>query len=202
MFDDSINIPSLTLTIGAFADIILLHYMVVNFMFSYLDKDGFVLEKKDFRDSKFWKLYTLAGNGSMVNLMFLICSLPVVTMGAAWCGLFSSMRFAIRGDGWLAGFKEGLCTRFWRMVIAWIICLGVVIYMAINIVTMLYYKNEGYIPMLIAYSAFLLIARMIAASLIVLNVYIPTSVVQWLKNANSSSSFAVTSTTPEAEADK
>lgn len=141
------------------------------------------MEKKDFRDTKFWKLYTLAGNGIMVNLMFLICSIPIVTMGPAWCGLFSSMRFAIRGDGWPNGFKEGLCTRFWRMLVAWVICLGVIIYMAVNIVTMLFYKNDGYIPMLIAYSLFLLLAMMITASLIVLNVYIPTSVVQWLKNA-------------------
>ena len=37
--------------------------------------------------------------------------------------------------------------------------------------------------MLIAYSLFLLLAMMITASLILLNVYIPTSVSKWLKNA-------------------
>jgi len=146
-------------------------------------RKGFPVQKKDFRDSKFWQLWTMAGNGIMVNLMYLICSIPIVTMGPSWCGLFSAMRFAIRGDGWAAGFKEGIRTRFWRMLVAWVVCLGIIVYMSMNIISMLYYKNEGYIPMLVAYGLFLLLAMMITASLIVLNVYIPTSVSQWLKNA-------------------
>ena len=146
-------------------------------------RKGFPVQKKNVTDSKFWQLWMLAGNGIMVNLMFLICSLPIVTMGPAWCGLYSSLRFAIKGGSWASGFKEGISTRFWRMLVAWVVCLGMIIYMSMNIISMLYYKNEGYIPMLIAYSLFLLLAMMITASLILLNVYIPTSVSQWLKNA-------------------
>jgi hypothetical protein len=125
----------------------------------------------------------LAGHAIMVNLMFLVCSVPIITMGPAWCGLFSSLRFAIRGDGWPSGFKKGLCTGFLRMMVAWIICLGVIIYMAANILTMIFYKQEGYLVPLIMYCLFFLIVLMLTASLIVLNVYIPTSVLQWLKNA-------------------
>ena len=141
------------------------------------------MKNKDFTQTNFWKVYTLAGNSIMVNLMFLICSIPIVTMGPSWCGLFTALRFAIRGDGWASGFKEGLCTRFWRMMIAWIVALLVIVYMSFNIITMLYYKSDGYLPMLITYFLFLLLAMMFTASLIVLNVYIPTSVFQWLKNA-------------------
>lgn len=140
------------------------------------------VEKKNITDTKFWQLYTLAGNGIMVNLMFLICSIPIVTMGPAWCGLCSSLRFVIRGEPWAKGFKEGIRTRFLRMMVAWTVMLAIIIYMAMNIVAMLFYKQDGYIPMLIAYCVFLLIAMMFTASLILLNVYIPTSVLQWLKN--------------------
>jgi len=149
------------------------------------------LKKKHFTETKFWKLYTLAGNAMMVNLMFLICSVPIVTMGSAWCGLYSALRFAIRGDGWAPGFKKGLCTRFWRMTVAWTVCLGVILYMAANIYTMAFYREEGFLVPLIVYCVFFLIILMFTASLIALNVYIPTSVVQWLKNA-----ITLTFTTP------
>lgn len=133
----------------------------------------------------------LTGNAIMVNLMFLLCSIPIITMGPAWCGLYSSLRFAIRGDGWPSGFRKGFRTGFLRMLVAWIICLGVIIYMAANIMTMLYYKQEGYLVPLIMYCVFFLIVLMFTASLIALNVYIPTSVMQWLKNG-----ITLTFTTP------
>lgn len=144
--------------------------------------------KKSITDTKFWELYTMAGNGIMVNLMFLICSLPIVTMGAAWCGLCSSLRFAIRGERWATGFKEGLCTRFWRMTIAWTVLLVPIVDTAIRImgiITDLMNKTvavNAVLGMLIGSSVFLLFLIMLAASLILLNVYIPTSVTQWLKN--------------------
>lgn len=143
---------------------------------------------KKITDTKFWDIYTLAGNGIMVNLMFLICSIPLVTIGAAWCGLCSSLRFAIRGDRWAAGFKEGISTRFWRMTIAWVVLLIPIVDRIAAILTMVANIEDGVttleavMPMLIASGAFLLFLTMLAAALILLNVYIPTSVTQWLKN--------------------
>ena len=142
---------------------------------------------KKITDTKFWDIYTLAGNGIMVNLMFLICSIPLVTIGAAWCGLCSSLRFAIRGDRWAAGFKEGIRTRFWRMTIAWVVLLIPIIDRIAAILTMIADVEHGatweaVMPMLIGSSAFVLFLIMLAAALILLNVYIPTSVTQWLKN--------------------
>lgn len=143
---------------------------------------------KKITDTKFWDIYTLAGNGIMVNLMFLICSIPLVTIGAAWCGLCSSLRFAIRGDRWAAGFKEGISTRFWRMTIAWTVLLLPIIDRIAAILTIVADIElgkttlEAVMPMLIGSSVFLLFLIMLAAALILLNVYIPTSVTQWLKN--------------------
>jgi len=135
------------------------------------------------KESKFMKLYNLAGNAIMINLFFLICSVPIVTMGASWCGIFSAVRYAIRQDGWASGFKEGLCRRFLRMTVAWVVCLIVDVYMILNLWTMFYYKVDGWVVQAVFHSIFLLIALMLTASLMILNVYIPTSVVQWLKNA-------------------
>ena len=65
----------------------------------------------------------------------------------------------------------------------WVICLLVDVMMFLNVVPMLYYQAEGYlIPTIIA-CVFLAIALMLTTALMVLNVYIPTSVSRWLKNA-------------------
>lgn len=60
-----------------------------------------------------------AGTAIMMNLLFLAASLPVVTMGAAWCGLYGAVRFTIRGDSWFNGFREGYKRHFLRNLIGW-----------------------------------------------------------------------------------
>ena len=109
--------------------------MVVNIMFSYLDKDGFVLEKKDFRDSKFWKLYTLAGNGIMVNLMFLICSLPVVTMGASMTALHKAMRlYVVKGEKRLfQSFFEAFKKHFKLSTCVWLLNLLMILILCFDL---------------------------------------------------------------------
>lgn len=79
-------------------------------------------EKQNWTE-KLSNVITLAGTAILMNLMFLIACIPIVTIGPAWCGLMSSVRYNIRGEGWFQGFKKGFCTRFWRSLIIWCICL-------------------------------------------------------------------------------
>lgn len=74
------------------------------------------------KESVFQKLMGFlnkAGTAIMMNLLFLAASLPVVTAGAAWSGLYGAVRFTIRGDSWIKGFKEGYKCHFWRNLIGW-----------------------------------------------------------------------------------
>ena len=84
-------------------------------------------EKQNWTD-KLFNVITMAGTAILMNLMFLIACIPVVTIGPAWCGLMSSVRYNIRGEGWFAGFKKGYCTRFWRSLIIWCLCLPVCLF--------------------------------------------------------------------------
>ena len=132
---------------------------------------------------KIWKIVNLAGTTIAMNLVFLVACIPIVTIGQAWCGLMSAIRFTIRGEGWFKGFWEGFKTRFLRGTIAWVICLAVDALMLMNVVPMLYYQTEGYLVPTIVSCIMLAISLMITVILPVLNVYIPTSVGRWLKNA-------------------
>ena len=137
----------------------------------------------DNTEPKWKQILHVTSNAATANFLFLLCCIPVITIGQAWCALYTSVRYAIRGDGWFSGFKDGFKTRFLRGTAAWIICMAVDLYMAFNVVTMAYYRVDGYLPPLIISSIFFLIALMFTAALIPLNVYIPTTVMQWLKNA-------------------
>lgn len=131
------------------------------------------------KEPKWRKLLQVASNAAMINALFILCCIPVVTIGQAWAGLYSAVRYAIRGDGWFAGFKAGFKTRFLRGTVAWTVCLLVIVEMSLNMMAIL-----GENPVIVAgHGLFLLIALMICGALIPLNVYIPGPVTQWLKNA-------------------
>lgn len=125
------------------------------------------------------KILNVTSNAVMVNGLFLLCCIPIVTIGQAWSGLYTAIRYAIRGDGWFAGFKAGVKTRFWRGTLAWTACMAAVLYIGFNFLDML-----GQVPIvtMVVHGLFLLLAMMITAALIPLNVYIPTTKTQWLIN--------------------
>lgn len=129
---------------------------------------------------KVLKFVNMAGNAIMMNLLFLLACLPVVTIGQAWCALLTAIRYNIRGDSWFAGFKFGYKTRFWRGLISWCICLPVCMFF-IN--DMNFALKGGNIANILVTGLFLSFAAMVTVSLLILNVYIPTSVNEWTKNA-------------------
>ena len=178
------------------------------------------MEKQNWTD-KLFNIVTLAGTAILMNLMFLIASLPIVTIGPAWCGLMSSVRYNVRGEGWFKGFKTGFCTRFWRSLIIWCICLPLCLFflndfrIAVNVVegtavvqtqvtdadataateatevtgsddeTEIQIETGPTVPNIVncvISGLFFALAAMVTISLLTLNVYIPTSVSNWIKN--------------------
>lgn len=137
------------------------------------------MEKPTILD-KLNKIITIAGSIILMNLLFLLASLPVVTMGQAWCGLLTAVRYQIRGDKWLDGFKKGFTTRFWRGAIMWIIMAVVDAFFMLDMFDTIALVGLD-VPSVMAVLVFCLMI-MITFSLQILNVYVPTSVGQWLRN--------------------
>ena len=121
-----------------------------------------------------------AGVGLLINLLFLVTCIPIVTIGQAWHGLMSALRYNIRGDSWFKGFWKGFKTRFWRGTIAWTGLLLVVMNMLFDLV----YNLEGdfIVPAIVSAAMFALMAMLLTAFM-TLNVYIPTSVGNWIVNS-------------------
>lgn len=143
-------------------------------------------EKQNWTD-KLFSAVTVAGTAILMNLMFVVACIPVVTIGPAWCGLLGAVRYNIRGEGWFQGFKKGFCTRFWRSLIIWIVLAPVCLFFMNDLNNAVLFAEEvGMNAESIVACAipglFFALAAMVTVSMLTLNVYIPTSVSNWIKN--------------------
>ena len=128
------------------------------------------------------KVLSFAGRVVLMNLLFLVSCLPIVTIGQAWCAMLTGIRYQIRGDSWFEGFKFGFKNRFWRGLIAWCVMLIPNIYFILEVH---YGYAQGYTVQLASACLMLALTTMLTSALLVLNVYIPTKISLWITNATS-----------------
>ena len=133
----------------------------------------------------FWKGMNLAGTAIMVNLAFLICCIPVVTIGPAFCGMYSALRYMVRGDGWFNGFNEGFKKNIVRNILVGSVLLIMIVDMALNFDRALgFFLAEGNNIPLIIYSVGLAPLLMVFTALWPLHVFVPyENGTDWLKDA-------------------
>lgn len=141
-------------------------------------------EKETILD-KLGRLISIAGNAILMNLLFLVSCVPVVTMGQAWCGLLGAVRYQIRGDKWLDGFAAGFKKRFWRGTVSWCIMLAVNAYFLLDVMHAYaaMQTNSGATAPFIAACVMFALSAMVTMALQLLNVYVPTPIGQWVRNA-------------------
>ena len=142
------------------------------------------MEKETLLD-KLTKALTIAGNFIMMNLMFLLAALPVVTMGQALSGLISAMRYNIRGDKWMDGFKTGYKTRFGRGIAVWCIMLLFTVIVFLDITTYAaveVFTTEIIVRLVMSCVMFALVSGL-TVSFLLMNVYIPTATSEWIRNS-------------------
>lgn len=142
-----------------------------------------VLQEKETIIEKLGGLLGKLGTVVMMNLVFLAACIPVVTMGQAWCGLLSAIRYQIRGDAWWDGFKFGFKTRFLRGTIAWCIMLALDAWMFTDLLQ--YTSAEVSLVYPITSGIMFALMVMLTTAVMTLNVYIPTDISTWIKNATS-----------------
>lgn len=143
------------------------------------------MQEKETIIDKLGRLISKVGTAVMMNLLFLVSCIPVVTAGQAWCALLSAVRFQIRGDSWWDGFKFGFKTRFLRGTVAWCALLAVDVWMLLDVQQYIVGYMEGSVGLmyLVASAVMLMLMTMLTVSFLTLNVYIPTDISTWIKNA-------------------
>lgn len=137
--------------------------------------------------SKIMNIVDKVGTVILMNLMFLVSCIPVVTIGAAWSGLYSSIRFTIRKEGWFAGFKEGFKTCFLRNTLGTVYGLLVAGFSLNNIIVGIEMLKDNAamsmaITLLVVFGLLLLAALLFMTAMVPINLYIRTNYDRALKN--------------------
>lgn len=131
------------------------------------------MAKNSSYDSPIWKIIDVGGNAIAMNLMFLICCIPIVTIGPAVCALFSAVRYYIRGESIFKGFFNGFKTNFFRVALIWVICLAAVLYLFNDVYLFIADFSKALIPYLAVSVLLLLLVLMFAFTVLIFNVYFP-----------------------------
>ena len=92
-----------------------------------------------------------------LNLLFLLCSLPVLTIGASLTALYSGWRALIKKEPCLTAFFRTFRTGFVRATLVWIILMPLNALLVFNTVTIAYYREQGSVPALVLSAVFALL---------------------------------------------
>lgn len=130
-------------------------------------------KNKNFFESPVWDFIELAGNAIGLNLLFIVCCIPIVTIGPACCGLYSAIRFYARKDGWFRGFKKGFTTHFFSIMIIWVIGAAAALYFGDHLLALIKNFQSGDTVMLVFLSVICALIVSFITSAIIYNVYFP-----------------------------
>lgn len=98
-------------------------------------------------------LETLA-NTVFLNLLFLLCSIPIFTMGASLTALYAALRASIKKEPCYKAFFQTFRKSFARSTLAWIILLPVNVLFISNLVLNIFYWEQGSLGSLIVSAVF------------------------------------------------
>ena len=94
-------------------------------------------------DSKLIIMLEGVANTMLLNLLFLVCCVPVITIGAALTALFSGCRALMNDEACFKAFFRSFRSGFKRSTLAWLILLPVLLVLAITAHSVWVYMNAG-----------------------------------------------------------
>jgi len=95
-------------------------------------------------DSPMIQFLARVGDIILLNLLFLLCCLPVVTVGAAQAGLLTALkRLRDKEDDrpWLPAFFQGFAAGFWRITGLWCVFLVLAVLLMGNLIGTMFYQQ-------------------------------------------------------------
>lgn len=97
-------------------------------------------------ESKFMQILLTLADMIILNILFVLCSLPIVTIGAAQAGLFSGMRQLMNKEddrSPIPFFFKGFASGFWKITLLHIAFLLVMAILGWNTAAVLVYHYAG-----------------------------------------------------------
>ena len=95
-------------------------------------------------DSKVMQVLSKLGDLILLNILFLICCVPVFTIGAAQAAMHRAvvaMKDPESDYTWFRAFCMGFKDGFWRITIAWCILLVMILAVGMNAFSVIFYEK-------------------------------------------------------------
>ena len=134
-------------------------------------------------DNKLFSIINSAGEAVLMNLLFLISCIPVVTIGQAWTGLIYAVRYKALGESWFQGYKKGFTKHIGRGIAFFVICAFFVAYFCFTLYSILFYREDGFLMPAMISGALLLFSMLFQISLLLTNSWLELPLGSWLKLA-------------------
>lgn len=83
-------------------------------------------------DSKLIQTFRVLFDYMGINLMFLLCCIPVITVGSARVALYTALRASRRNEPWCALFWKTFVTSLKQPTVLWCICLVFLVLFGLN----------------------------------------------------------------------
>lgn len=84
-----------------------------------------------------------------LNLLFLVCCIPLITVGASLTALYAGLRALIKKQPCFRAFFKAFSSGFLRITLAWVLMALVTAPVVFNTATMLFYQVDGVLPLLV-----------------------------------------------------
>lgn len=97
-------------------------------------------------DSKLMQSLSFLADLIILNLCFIVCSLPIFTIGAAQAGLYTAIKVLLDKDDDSSSFKaffRGFANGFGRITIPWLCFLVMIVLVGFNLLNVLAYQYSG-----------------------------------------------------------
>lgn len=95
-------------------------------------------------DSKLIQTFRTLFDYLGINLMFLLCSIPLITIGSAQVALYTALRACQRNEPWLAVFWKTFITSLKQPTVLWVLSVALMILFGTNGINSI---GLGYKPM-------------------------------------------------------
>lgn len=96
-------------------------------------------------DNPFWRFMSLVADLIILNLLFVLCSIPIITIGASTTALYTvTLKLAKNQDGYIAStFFKAFKDNFKQSTIIWLIMIGIGILLGADIMIINALKVPG-----------------------------------------------------------
>lgn len=107
---------------------------------------------KDLMDTKIFRCMSRAGDLIVINLLLLLCSLPLVTMGAALTAAYDMSQRLLRGDGppLVRGYFRAFRSNFLKATGLWLVFLGAAVVSVGDVFARRFLPGQGTVLVLAA----------------------------------------------------